>query len=429
MRKTNNLCLCIFACAAIHFSNAVNAQESTIQYFRPNNKSGLHEFEPTKNDTIPFKGLKVQIGGNFAQDFQVLLHRTRNVSSTALKPLKPGFNLPMANLNVDAQLEDGIRLNLTLYLSTRHHPQTWVKGGYVQLDKLPFLKSALFDSLMKSFTIKAGFYELDYGDSHFRRTDGGNGMYNPFVENYIMDAFATEIGGELYYHPKNGFIAMAGVSNGQMNPSVVASPIRSTPAVHAKLGFDRQWQSKLRTRLTGSFYGIQRAFQNPLYFGDRAGSHYFFVMEHWNASVSNYAWSGRFNPGYDYEVMALMLNPFIKYKGLEFFGTLEQATGRSGYGAKKRSTLQYAADLIYRFPREKENFWIGARYNSLISDISTQESKVTINRGVASIGCFITKNILIKTEYVYQEYLNFDRWDIRYEGLFNGLMVEAAIGF
>ena len=37
-----------------------------------------------------------------------------------------------------------------------------------------------------------------------------------------MDEFATEIGAEVYYHNEMGFIAMAGVSNGALNPSVVA---------------------------------------------------------------------------------------------------------------------------------------------------------------------------------------------------------------
>jgi hypothetical protein len=379
----------------------------------------------------------VHLGGNFTQDLQVLQHRTRTSNNNnQLKPLKPGFTLPMANLNIDAQLEDGIRVNLTLYLSTRHHPETWVKGGYVQLDKLPFLKNALLDSLMKSFTIKAGFYELDYGDSHFRRTDGGNGIYNPFIENYIMDAFATEIGGELYYHPRNGFIAMVGISNGQMNPSVVANQmidptngkwLSATPALHGKIGFDKR-MNEFIARITGSFYMVKRAHDNPLYFGDRAGSHYYYVMEPSYASASGNAWSGRFNPLFSHTVESFMINPFFKYKGLEIFGTYEMARGRALNEARKRTAIQYAVDLIYRFP-EKEIFWIGARYNAVTCQTFGKVSEITINRAVASLGCFITKNILLKTEYVYQQYQNFDPMDICHGGLFNGLMVEAAIGF
>lgn len=119
------------------------------------------------------------------------------VNANQLASLINGFNRAMANLNIDVQLEDGIRMNPTMYLSTRHHEETWVKGGYVQFDKLPFFKSNVIDNIMKSFTIKLGDYEVDYGDQHFRRSDGGSAIYNPFIENYIMDEFATEIGGEI----------------------------------------------------------------------------------------------------------------------------------------------------------------------------------------------------------------------------------------
>ncbi len=143
-----------------------------------------------------------------------------NVNS--LIPLTNGFDLAMANLVIDAQLADGIRVDLTVYLASRHHEDAWVKGGYVQFDKLPFLHSNWVDNIMKSITIKVGQFDVDYGDEHFRRTDGGNTIYNPFVENYIMDEFATEIGGEIYYHHRSGFFAMAGITNGELNPTVVA---------------------------------------------------------------------------------------------------------------------------------------------------------------------------------------------------------------
>ena len=42
--------------------------------------------------------------------------------------------------------------------------------------------------------------EINYGDAHFRRSDGGNTMWNPSLKkNNLMDAFTTEIGAELYW--------------------------------------------------------------------------------------------------------------------------------------------------------------------------------------------------------------------------------------
>jgi len=421
------------------------AQLAPMQYFRPNNQKGINVFETTKNDTSIFTGIKVRVGGNFTQDFQSLTDQNNStpvfvggVDANKLAKLKPGFNLAMANLNVDVQLADGIRMNMTMYLSSRHHEETWVKGGYVQIDKLSFLKSDAIDKLMKNFTIKAGDYEVDYGDQHFRRTDGGNAIYNPFVENYIMDEFATEIGAEVYFHPKCGIIAMAGITTGQLNPTVIAPTKidsatgkvnRYDPAFHGKLGYDKQFKNDFRFRLTGSVYIDNSASSNTLFFGDRTGSHYFYAMENTAATTDGNAWSGRYNPQYSEQVRTFMINPFVKFKGLEFFGTYEMAQGRTIIEKTMRNVTQYAGDLIYRFPKEKENFWVGVRYNSITTTLPLNPANVTITRMVGSIGWFVTKNIMMKAEYVDQRYQDFAKTDIRSGGQFNGFMIEASVGF
>ncbi|PBQ30607.1 hypothetical protein CNR22_02065 [Sphingobacteriaceae bacterium] len=432
----------LFALSAINF---IVFAQTPLQYFRPNNQKGLHTFETTKNDTTPFTGMKVRVGGNFTQDFQMLSHKNNatpvivnGVNTNQLAGITNGFNLAMANLNIDAQLEDGIRMNLTMYLSSRHHEETWVKGGYIQFDKLPFFKSAKADSIMKNFTIKAGQYELDYGDQHFRRSDGGNAIYNPFIENLIMDDFATEIGGEIYFHPKSGFIAMVGITNGQLNPTVIKpTKIDSAtgklnkypPAFHGKLGYDKQVTEDFRFRITGSIYAVKSAASNSLFNGDRTGSRYFYIMENTAATAADNPFSGRFNPRFSQQVTTFMINPFVKYKGLELFGTYEMAQGRVITEKKMRTATQYAVDLIYRFPRNSELFWIGVRYNSLTAKVALNTPDVTINRAVASLGWFVTKNIMVKAEYVNQEYQKFAITDIRSGGKFNGMMIEATIGF
>ena len=431
------------------------AQHQSMQYFRPNDKDGINVFETTKGDTTSFHHLKVKVGGNFEQSFQALRDQntatpltetgfTGNVNS--VMTLTNGFDLAMANLNIDAQLSDGIRVNLTTYLASRHHEDTWVKGGYIQFDKLLFLHSKLVDSVMKSFTIKIGQFDVDYGDQHYRRTDGGNTIYNPFVENYIMDEFATELGGEIYYHHKSGLFVMGGITNGELDPTVVAaSKIDSATglvnhysmAFHGKLGFDKQLTKDIRFRLTGSAYTVRSANSNTLFGGDRTGSHYFDVMENANiakgttlSDENDYSpFSGRYNPGFSEAVTTFMVNPFVKYKGLEFFGTYENARGRTITETGKRQATQYAADLIYRFPAHSENFWVGVRYNTVTAAMQGVTQDITINREVASAGWFLTRNIMMTVEYVNQEYHHYAADNILNGGRFNGEMVEASIAF
>ena len=466
INKFHNPLYCLTLLLIIGSSFTANAQDSTtvkkkkdlwdffklppvfrhpvLQYYRANDKTGVNVFEPTKNDTTTFDGVKIKVGGNFTADLQFLKDHNNatpvvvgGVNSNQLMPLTNGFNLPMANMNIDAQLADGIRVELTVYLATRHHQDTWVKGGYVQIDKLPFLKSTFIDNIMKAFTIKVGQYDVDYGDAHFRRTDGGNAIYNPFVENYIMDEFATEMGGELYFHPKGlPIIAMFGITNGELDPTVVKSttidsatgkPNKYAPAFHAKLGLDKQWKD-LRVRLTASVYADKSANQNTLFFGDRTGSHYFYVMENTAATSDGNAWSGRIDPGFSEQVTTFMVNPFVKFHGLELFGTYEMAWGRAITEFTTREVTQGAVDLVYRFPK-KENFWIGGRFNTVTGVLAPGTNSMTIYRGVGSVGWFVTKNIMAKLEYVYQQYDNFVSNDIRSGGRFGGVMLEGSVAF
>jgi hypothetical protein len=431
------------------------AQQSQMQFFRPNDQRGTNVFETSKKDTVPFTGLKVKVGGNFEMAFQGLrnfktatpLTKTGFVGNVnSLIPLQNGFDLPMANLNIDAQIEDGIRMNITVYLATRHHEDTWVKGGYIQFDKLLFLHSDIVNELMKSFTIKIGQNDIDYGDQHYRRSDGGNTIYNPFIENYIMDEFATEIGAEVYYHNKSGLFLMGGISNGELDPTVTIAtkidsltgqPNKYDPAFHGKIGFDKQINKDFRIRITGSAYTVKSDNSSTLFGGDRTGSHYFNVMENQVVATgtvlsdeNDYSpFSGRLNPGFSEELHTYMGNLFLKYRGLEFFGTAEDAHGRAITEKINRQATQYAADLIYRFPQEKENFWVGFRYNTVTALLQGNTSNITVNREAGSFGWFMTKNILMKAEYVNQDYLNYATNNILNGGNFHGAMLEASIAF
>ena len=441
-------CLISSFAKAQQINQVLQYVRSDMQYFRPNDQTGINIFETSKVDTLQYTGLKVRIGGNFTQDFQGISHSnnadlvsspsTPKINNNQLIGITNGFNLAMANLTIDAQLADGVRVNVTTYLSSRHHREAWVKNGYVQVDKIPFFKGWLIDSVMQFMMVRVGALEVNYGDQHYRRTDGGNATYNPFIENHIMDQFATEIGGELYFQNKSGFLAMVGITNGQLNPTVIApTKIDSatgnennyTPAFYAKLGFDKQLSRDFRFRLTGSGYTIRSTANNTLFAGDRTGSHYFYVIENTTSTADGNAFSGRYNPMFSQQVNTFMANTFLKFKGIELFGTYEIAQGRTITERDLRQATQYAVDLIYRFPSGMENFWIAGRYNSVQVKLPAYSDEITINRVAFSAGCFLTKNLMVKAEYVNQKYFDFKRSDIRSEAKFDGVMLEAVVGF
>ncbi|AMM51586.1 hypothetical protein TH61_10935 [Rufibacter sp. DG15C] len=412
-----------------------------VSNLRPYDKAGINVFEDPKQDSVDFEGIRVKLGAGFTQSFQALKH-SNNAGN--LYKITPGLNTANANLFLDVQLADGIRLNLTSYLSSRHHNETWVKGGYIQFDKLPF-KGDIWEDIMEYTTIKVGHMEINYGDQHFRRSDGGHTFYNPFAENYILDAFSTEIGGEVLVR-KNGLFGMVGVSNGMIKgnidelvPTAVDDNTHKSPSFYLKAGIDKQVKPEFRVRASASFYTNNSSGGQTLYGGDRTGSNYFMVMEKPGGTYSANAFSGRFNPGFSKKVDALQVNGFIKARGLELFGTLESAQGRSKNETEIRDVSQYAVDAVYRFG-SSENLFVGARYNTVSATLANVPATLTteaivynndvkISRMAFGGGWFMTKNILLKGEYVNQEYKDFPTADYRDGGRFKGFVVQAAVGF
>jgi hypothetical protein len=410
------------ACVLVTFASF--AQQPALQYFRGYDKTGVNVFEPSKEDTVEFDDLKVRIGGGFAIQYQGLDHEN---AAGDLVTLGNNFNLPTANFDIDVQLYDGVRMSLRTYLSSRHHTETYVKGGYIQIDKLDFIKKDFLAEIMKKATIKIGQMENNYGDTHFRRTDNGHALYNPFVGNYIMDSFTTEIGAEIYYQT-NGWIGMIGMTNGRLNQSV--SDTATHGAFIAKVGYDKQINDDLRFRLTGSIYTVNNTSTTYLYGGDRAGSRYYEVMDRDGASANDF--SGRINPQLKTDMTSIMINPFVKFKGLEFFGVFETTSGYDKVADAAfdgdRTWTQLAGELIYRFGTE-EKLYVGARYNTVSGQLPGEESdKVTVNRVNLGGGWFMTKNILAKVEYVSQNYEDYPAGQFE-DGQFSGLMIEAVIAF
>jgi hypothetical protein len=427
-----------------------------IQNQIPRDQNGINQFD-VKKDSVEFSGLSVDLGAAIALQFQGVksfndqTNLPAPISGYRLNNLENNFNLPTANMTIGAQLYDGLRVNLELYLASRHHNETWVKGGYLQIDKFDFIKKDFLSDFMKYATIKFGQMENNYGDAHFRRSDNGNTLANPFIGNNIMDAFITEMGAELYYN-RNGFVTMIGVTNSKLNQNVKeiapGSPTQNTtisPTVLAKIGIDRQIDADLRVRLTGSLYHVSNISGN-LYSSDRAGSRFYGVMTHAeytgvsgpvsdNFDPATNKDTGRFNPGYGNWATSYMINPFVKYKGLEFFGTLEFTSGGDAKGNNETRTVnQYVGDVLYRFGN-KENLYIGAKYNVVTGKIkNTDANAFTVKRLETGLGCFMTKNILTKVVYVDQNYKDFSQFNAGnpndlYGGNFNGILFEAVITF
>jgi hypothetical protein len=88
----------------------------------------------------------------------------------------------------------------------------------------------------------------------------------------------------------------------------------------------------------------------------------------------------------------------------------------------------------------KENLFVGVRYNSLdyrpanvaaagTAQAITYTQDVKVNRLAFGAGWFLTKNVLLKGEYVTQHYKDLPTADYRNGGKFKGYVIQAAVGF
>lgn len=422
MRTQNLLKSTLLLVVTMLFTLSVNAQtliDRELQYFRPNDARGLNVFETPKVDTVGFDGVKVRVGGDFAIQFQGI---SQSNDGDSLVALSNNLTLPTANLNIDVQLMDGVRMHLRTFLSSRHHTESYVKGGYIQMDKLDFIQPGFLSGVMEIATIRVGMDEINYGDAHFRRSDNAKAIHNPFVGNYIMDGFTTEPFIEVTLQPAS-WVFVAGVTNGRLNQEPTEGD--DGFVFYGKAGYDKQVNDDFRFRVTGSIYSSSdNGTRDYLYGGDRAGGRYYNIMHTVGGQGTDF--EPRINPGYAYQT-AYQINPFIKYDGLEFFGIYEKT--KNGNDDLGGDFTQLAAELLYRFGTN-DQLYVAGRYNNVkgtATDLSGEQEQNRINVGA---GWFMSKNVLAKLEYVKGKYKGDGYEATRFQGAeYDGIVIEAVIGF
>ena len=466
------LAMCIFAFATF-------AQKSDTSIYN----YGMG-FEQEKIDPSVFKKVDVNLGGDFEIRYQSLKSHANSVSMT---PLGDNINFPASNLVLNTNLAPGIKVNMSVYLASRHHSNTYVEGGYILIDQLPFLNCKLADKIMKYVTIKVGMMEMNYGDAHFRRSDNARTLDNPFIGNYILDGFAIPPAMEIYFR-NNGLLVMGGLTEVITNPGLgqAFAAVKSADTIAApsyvatytpwslgkelqyyfKVSYDKKINKNIRIRPTFSGYICPTSYGGTLYNSDRGGSPYEGVM---NSTALGYdvtttVANGYFGPNNYAKDNSFMGNLFARIYGFEFFGTYEIAKGNEipktiGVGKNPITgngsllplpvnTLPFtinnaSVEGLYYFGTHKQ-FDIGVRYTTVSKNAQSNVQgtdykgtvytipgyalKMSTNRLQIAAGWRLTNNIMTKIEYVKQTYSNFAQYGTG-TPFFEGFMVEAAISF
>ena len=192
--------------------------------------------------------------------------------------------------------------------------------------------------------------------------DNGQALFNPFVGNLLMDAFTTEIGGELYWR-SNGMPG-DGVGDGRRGARPGAQAGTALVELHRQAGHGPGTSAPPRVRLTGSFYQAPEVDeQHALHRQPRRlalllrGRERPTRPSRRRRGPATCGWTSA------HKVAAWVINPFVKWgRGSRCSATSSRRRGRSNAAndTQLRTWNQYAGDAIYRFLDNQ--LYVGGRY-------------------------------------------------------------------
>jgi len=359
-------------------------------------------------------------------------------SSVVPGALEPGIQTPFGQFSFLADFGGSIEVYFDIFIASRPHPEE-LQGneGYMLVRQLPGPLAMVTDFVQ----FKAGEFEMDFGDAHYRRSNNADVQRNPLIGNYVVDPRATEIGLELFNPPNllpvNWLIGVGFGNSGDFQN-------------------DRGWQfhAKLfgetsgRLRPAVSFFyadhsGNPTGFPNTgsksdLFRSNRAGGPYADVLGAGNAP-------GQVLPGNGQQVTALQFDLTTIWEPWEFYGHFgmfqDSDTNGDAAGTPTESWLYFAGEGVYRFT---PYCYLAARYSGasaqhLVSAVDTTRdvnSDGLVHRFQIGLGYWVHEFILAKFEYVHQYYQGFTPDGAQVSGVdvwrnptFNGVLAEVSFTF
>ena len=344
-----------------------------------------------------------------------------------------GFQSARGNLNFAAHVADGIDIFFNAFLSSNHHVGQWYDDeGYINISKLPESSDVLGlnNTLFKYVTLTAGFIPVDYGLWWEIRSDNADVQRNPLVGNYIVDANDVEPSVQVKTKPGllNALVAFGdGTTTGDFTPG-------RGNEVNAKVWLNL----KNEFQLAGSIYRSNQANNGTgyptggsttdLYAGNRSGSQY-------SGIFGDNPEAGDIAPQKGQDVTAFQFDGYYNLKPLQVFGmygyTKDADINGSAPGNPQESWSYFGGDVTYYlFPA----LYVAARYSAAVSNMyqgkDVSANPVSAGRFQVGAGVWVTNTMLLKLEYVNQQYKNFPAASgYGYNTRFHGFTTQFSVAF
>ena len=384
---------------------------------------------------------KLFITVNTVGTAQTLDHKNVfNSSGAALAKVEPGFQNAFGDLGFIGKFgkKQEIEVVFDLYLSSRNHPsQTYGNEGYMILHGVPEnLQSLKFlEPILDKVDIKAGHFLVDFGDNKDHRSNNAIVQKNPLVGNFVVDPNIVSIGMQINSKPGARLGWLVGVNNGTTtedwsvgrgfaaNGKVFIYPIKS---LRLSASYMTANQSDNPNKTGGGS-------QLQMFTGNRSGERYAGVMGGGQAPGNVFPQAGE-------KFSAAQLDLTYDADGfpIKLYGhvgrTQDKDINGSAAGAPEETWNYYAGDVLYKITPA---LYAAARYSAATTDrLAGRETDGKVNRIQVGGGFWLTKNMLMKLEYVTQKYSGFRQGDMVNNGIqawrdpeFNGFVAEVSFAF
>jgi len=398
--------------------------------------SAMAQIKLTDNDTT-----KLFITVNTVGTAQTLNHE--NVFDANGKPVAkvaPGFQNALGDLGFIGKFgkKQEVEVVFDLYLSSRNHPSTtYGNEGYMILHGVPEnLENLEFlEPILNKIDIKAGQFLVDFGDNAQHRSNNAIVQKNPLVGNFVVDPNIVSIGMQVSSKPGKRYGWMIGANNGTttedwnvgrgfaMNGKLIFYPIKPLRTSFSYMTADN---SENPTKTAGGS-GLQ------MFSGNRSGERYAGVMGGGQAPGDVFPQAGEKFSAAQFDLTYDADNFPIKLYG-HVGRTQDKDINGSAAGTPEETWNYYTGDVVYKITPA---LYAAARYSAATTDmLGGRETDGKVNRIQVGGGFWVTRNMLMKLEYVTQKYTGFRQGDMVNNNIqawrdpaFKGFVAEVSFAF
>jgi hypothetical protein len=371
---------------------------------------------------------------------QTLNHKNAyDLKGVELAKVSPGFQNAFGNLGFIAKYgkNDEITVVFDMYLSSRNHPsQTYGNEGYILMTGVPEnLENLKFlTPIFKKVDVKAGHMLVDFGDAADHRSNNAITQKNPLVGNFVIDPNIVSIGMQVSSKPGKRYGWLAGVSNGTTtedwnvgrgfayNGKVYFVPVTG---LRTSLSYIATDQSDNPNKSGGGS-------QMQMFTGNRSGERYAGVLGGGQAPGNVFPQAGEKFSATQLDVTWDNGSPLKLYG--HYGQTQDTDINGSLAGTPEEKWNYYAADVKYMITPA---LYAAARYSAAnTTQLAGVNSDGSVTRMQVGGGFWLTRNLLMKVEYVQQQYSGFASGQVVNNNIqawrdpeFSGFVSEVSFSF